>query len=340
MSTMTRSNAETSVTFSLAELAKIEEERVREEDVKRARSRERDAVERREAEARRRAAEEAQIAAEAEARTRRLREDAIEKARIEARERAAIDVARIEAEAKARLDADNAARAHELAILRTRTEGGRRRLTTALAAGLAITLFGSVAMGYQMTRHAAALEQDTVELREGQKALGQERDHARTTALAALDHRHAALLARPFAAEAKDARTTVEQARHAVDEKALDHDRLSAFGDALDVLEARIDTLGKLSALDKRRDDLAAWAAERRRPEAAADARAAGTKARLMGTSEAAGAYEAALDKLRDLLAKDAGGKGGAVIPHDKDVVKRVCKDGDPGCGLNGESVF
>src|SRR5689334_19239085 len=56
MSTMTRNNAETSVTFSLAELAKLEEERLREEDGRRARAREKEARERREAEARRRAA--------------------------------------------------------------------------------------------------------------------------------------------------------------------------------------------------------------------------------------------------------------------------------------------
>jgi membrane protein involved in colicin uptake len=127
MSMMTRDTSETSVAFSLAELAKLEQERVQQEDLQRARAREREAREQQEAAARRRSAEEARVAAAAEELSRARREEAEARARAEARVRVAGEVARIEAEAKARLDADNAERAHELAVLRTRTEGGRRR---------------------------------------------------------------------------------------------------------------------------------------------------------------------------------------------------------------------
>ena len=88
MSTMIRGTTETSVTFSLAELAKIEEERVREQDAQRARTRDLAARQQREAEAQRRATEAGRIAAEAEARARRERGEAEAKARLEAREQA------------------------------------------------------------------------------------------------------------------------------------------------------------------------------------------------------------------------------------------------------------
>jgi hypothetical protein len=79
--------SETSVTISLAELARIEEERVKGEEAARARDRAERARQVREGEAARRAEEAAKLAADEEARTRRAREAAIEKARLEARER-------------------------------------------------------------------------------------------------------------------------------------------------------------------------------------------------------------------------------------------------------------
>jgi hypothetical protein len=337
MSTMNRSISDTSVTFSLAELAKIEEDRVREEDVQRARRLEKEARDRREAEAARREAEEARMAAEAEARARRQREEIAEKIRHEAREQAATTVARIEAEAKARLEADNAARAHELAVLRVRAETGNRRLQRGLIAALCLVVSGGAAAAYGVTRHIAALERDAAGLREGQIALAHERDHAKATDLAALDRRHAALRAHPFAKGAADARATADAARNAIEAKSPDHDRVRAFGDALDGLEARLETLEKLASLDRRHADLATWAAERRRTELTAEARLAASRAKVTGDDASLRAYEGALDALRDTLAQSAGGSGRPLPPES---TGPTCLDPhDPLCGFNGRPL-
>jgi hypothetical protein len=341
MTMTTRDTSDNSVTFSLAELAKIEEERVRSEDIQRARARERDARERHEAEARRRAEEAAQVAAEAEARARARREEAEEKARAEARERAAVEVARIAAEAKTRLDADNAARAHELAVIRVQNEGGRRRMQHALVAVIGLVLLGGSAAAYGVKSHVASLEADADRLREGQSALSREREDAKAAALATLDRRYASLRARQIPREAEEARATAEAARSAVDAKALDHSRLRAFGDALDVLEARLSGLEKLASLDRRHADLTAWAAERRRSDLAEGARAAAARAKSGGADESSlKAYESALDRLRDSLARPAaaGVGAGALPPPDRSGPK--CTDPhDPLCGFDGKSL-
>jgi hypothetical protein len=348
MSTMTPNTSETSVTFSLAELAKLEEERVREEDGRRARARDQERHEQREAETRRRAAEAARLAAETEARAKRAREEAQERVRAEARERAAVDVARIEAEARVRLDADNAVRAHELAILRTRTEAGRSRVQVALAAALGLALCAGGAAAYGVSRHVAELEQVGEQLRAGQAALAQEREHAKTTELGALDRRHAALRARPAQRDADEARAAAEAARSVINPKSLDQDRLRAFGDALEALQARLDTLEKLAALDRRQADLGAWAAEQRRGEATGSARMAAARARAMCNEDGLRVYEGALDQLRVALATPS-----ATLTSRPATVAAArptkictpgdpgcCQPGDPGCGLNGEKLF
>ncbi len=338
MTTMPRTPTDTSVSISLAELARIEEQRVREEDLRRARARENEARERREVEAKRRAAEAESMAAEEAARARRLREEAEHKARVEARERVAADVARIEAEASARRAADNAVRAHELAVLRARAEGGSRRVQHVLAIVLGLTLCGGAAAGYGMTRQVAGLEQETERLRESQVALSREREQAKSNELAALDRRHAALQGRPALAGAEEARAAVEAARNAVDSRALDRDRLRAYGDALDALAMRLDTLERIAALDRRQADLGAWAADRRRSDEATAARVASLKAKAPGAGpDAVRAYERALDQLRDALAASGPARGSrpppAVRPWD-------CKDpADPICGLDGRTL-
>lgn len=339
MSTITPNAPETSVMFSLSELAKLEEERVQEENVQRSRAREREARELREQEARRRAAEAARVDAEEEARVQRRREEAAEKVRMEARAQAAADVARIEAEAKARLEEENARRAHELEVLRVRAQGGHRRLQHALAALLGLVLCGGSAAAYGVSRHVEGLEQDAAQLREGQQALARERESAKTTELAALERRYAALRARPLARGAEEARVTAEAARNAVDAKSPDHDRLRAFADALDVLQARIETLAGIAALDRRQADLAAWAAERRRTELTAAARSAAARAKATGDDAALRAYEGALDQLRDALAQSSTGPG-RPLQSQTVGVSQPCAPGDPGCGLNGEKVF
>src|SRR5207249_11481608 len=69
------------------------------------------------------------------------------------------------------------------------------------------------------------------------------------------------------------------------------------FGDALDALQARLDTLDRLALLDRRQTDLGTWAAERKRSEAMAAVRTAGVRARTLGTDDAIRAYEGALDR-------------------------------------------
>jgi colicin import membrane protein len=342
MSTTTRDNAETSVTFSLAELARIEEDRVREEDTRRARAREQDARERREAEARRRAAEEAQAAAEAEARAKRLRAEAEEKVRAEARERAAADVARIEAEARARLEAENAQRAHELALLRVRAESGGRRLVYALAAALGLVVCGGGAAAYATSQHVDAVARDAEHAREARDALAREREHAKATELSALDRRYAALRGRRSARDAEEARAAAEAARSAVDARTLDADRLRAFADALDALEARIETLDRLAALDQRRADLDAWAADHRRADTT-PVRLAATRARATGDDAALHAYEGALDQLRTALAQSPGSRPGTGPTQAGSApLGAPCdpKSGDPGCSIDGHRMF
>jgi hypothetical protein len=341
MSTMSREAAETSVSFSLAELAKLEEGRLREEAAARARARDAEARVAREREAEARALEAAAVAREAEARAAQARDEARERARAEARAQAAVDVARIEAEAKARLEADNAARAHELALLRARTEGRGRVLVRALAAALGLALAGGAAGAYTSARRVAALTDDAEQLRAGQRALSRERDAAKGTELAALDRRHGALRARAAGPALQEARATAEAARSALDPKTVDHDRLRSFGDALDALEARIGVVERVAALDRRRADLAAWAAERRRTDVAAAAKRAEERAKEAGANEGAvGAYERALDELRDALAHAAPAhrNGQRIEPKD---TRETCDPtkNDPLCGLDGRRL-
>lgn len=337
----TPSNSDNSITMSLAELARLEQERVREEETTRAKARDKAAREQKEAEARRLAAEAAQMQADAEARARRLREEAEQRARVEARERAAADVARIEAEAKARLEADNAQRAHELSMLRVKTEGGRRRLQIALAAVLGLTVCGGSAAAYSVTKHVAALEQSAEQLRDGQQALARERENAKKTELQALDRRLAALLARAAIPEAGDARATVEAARKAINPQTLDHDRLRAFGDALDALENRIESAEKVAQLDRRFEDLKVWAAERKRSEAGAAAQRAGVIAKATLTEDAIRAYERDLDQLRKTLAHaNVGGDRVATTTTTTTNAGGACLAGDPRCGLDGRPAF
>lgn len=345
MPTMTRDTSETSVTFSLAELARIEEERVREEEQRRARAREMDARERREAEARRRAEEEARIAAQEEARAKRQKEEAEEQARRRAREQAAIEVARIEAEARARLDAENAARAHELAVLRVNTESGGKRLKLALAAVIGLVAVAGPLAGYAANSRIAELSRENAELRDARSALATERDQAKTSELGALDRRFAALRARPLgedvARATEEARATAASARNAIDARSLDHSRLRAFGEALDALETKIETLQKLDALDRRMADLASWADQRKKGDAAAAARKAAARAKVMPDDGALAAYEAALDALRDGLAsgKDGAHGGGGAITQREPSGPKCTDPNDPLCGLNGRSL-
>jgi hypothetical protein len=330
---------ETSVTISLAELARIEEERVKQEEADRARDRAERARHVREAEAARRAEEAARLAADDEARARKAREEAIEKARLEAREQARVEIARIEAEAKARLAADNAVRAHELNELRVRRETGRRRREYVLSAALALfACVGGVAT-YTTTQRHDELARATAELRDREHALARERDDARGTELAALDRRHATLLGRASKRGAEAARRTADEARRAIAERAPGHERLRMFADALDALETRVEALEKLEALDGRRTDLLAWATATRRKDVAEALRRASDTAKAPNAgADAIADYEQALNRVRDRLQR----RGGPVLNRtvDDGPGPNRCDPNDPSCGFDGKPVF
>lgn len=330
---------DTSVTISLAELTRIEAERVSHEEAERARIRAERARQERELEAKRRAEQAAELARVEDERARRARVEAIEKARLEAREQAAAEVARIEAEAKARLDVENATRAHELAVLRVKKETGRRRREYVLGAALAlVTCLGAVA-GFVLQARFGELAAATDELRGRERALERERDDAGRTELTALDRRFAALSARTMARGADEARKVAEQVRRSIDESSPGHERLHAFADALDALASRIDALEKLDALGRRHSDLLEFARAMRRTQAieTAERAAAAAKAPHAG-AETLIAYERALDQLSAKLSeRTATARHGAVPATDH---APDCDPHDPGCGIDGKRVF
>jgi len=334
---MTTRHTSDSVTFSLAELSKIEHERVRDEEVQRARAREDRAREERQAETRRRAEEETRIAADADARVRRERDEAEERARVEARKQAAIEVARIDAEARTRLEADQAARAHELAVLEHRSSRRGHRLQLALALVVGLVAGGGSAGAYAVTR-AGSLETEARGLRDAQASLTREREQAFAADLGALDRRHAALRARSTAS-ADDARAAATAARNAIDERAPKADQLRAFGDALDVLDKRLDGLQQIAELDRRYADLAAWASKQQRSGIMGAAQAAAASAKAAGGDGALLAYEGELDSARATLAS-----GGSAVKHREAEVASpgpVCTlPGDPMCDLKGHSLL
>jgi colicin import membrane protein len=138
-----------SVMFSLQELARMEEERVRQSAEAVERERATLARERHEADERMRAEADAIARAEEEARReveRRAREEA---ARIEAIHRASIEGARVEAEARARAEEVERVRRHELELERVR----QARPSGARQAGVAAAFGALLAAGVAMAVH-------------------------------------------------------------------------------------------------------------------------------------------------------------------------------------------
>jgi hypothetical protein len=335
-----RSAVETSVSFSLEELSRLEHERVREEQLAQARLREARALEERAEQERRRAAEEQRIAAAAQARAGRQREEAEEKARSEARALAAMEVARIEAEAKARLEADNALRAHELVVLRARRERGGRTVQRVLAGALALAVCGGSASAYAVNRQLTALEQEAERLRERQASLVREREQLVGGELALLDRRFAALRGRAGAG-ATDETRAAEVVRNQLDAAAVDRGRLRAFADALDMLAVRLDLDERVAHLDRRHADLAAWAAKQRRGEVMTPVSGAAMRARAAAADEAAlRAYDSALSRARAALANESAPgprtEGGKVVGAQA----RCTNPHDPLCGLDGQPLL
>jgi colicin import membrane protein len=174
-----------SVMFSLQELARMEEERVRLGAEAAERERAAHDRERVEAEERSRAEQEATARAEAEARReveRRAREEA---ARIEAIHRASLEGARVEAEARARAEERERERRHEVELERARAagRGGARGAAVAavfgavVAAGVALAVHYGVVAPKERGRAAEA----SAEIASRDVAIGDVRSHAEAT---------------------------------------------------------------------------------------------------------------------------------------------------------------
>jgi hypothetical protein len=331
---------ETSVMFSLAELAIIEEERVEEETQQRAVMLAERANAERETLARRQEQEQARIESERDAEAQRTFAGAAAKARSEARQQSAVEVARIKAESSARLEADNAMRAHELAVLRLNNDSGRARLRRALAAVIGVVLLSGSAAAYGVNGHIGGLQQDSQRIREDRFALVQAHDKNMAAELMALDRRYDALQTRSGLTKAESARKEAAGARSAVDVGPVDQAKLRAFGESLDALDARLDLIERLAAHDRRLDDLNRWANSTRKSELVGAARKAGIKAhQTQGDDVAVAAYGSALDELaKKLVAKKRA--GGTVSPRPQDPTGNNCTNPhDPLCGLNGQQI-
>jgi len=336
--------ADTSVMVSLAELALIEQQRIREDERDRAREIERRARERRLEAERRRQAEEARMAAETEARLRREREEAEQRKRTEMQERIAAEVAIIEANAKAKLAEDDASRQFELHAIQARAERSGRRMQRVLAAALGLVLCGSSALVYGTSRQAADLEQETARLRDEGRILAQAREDATKSELAALDRRHLALGARSTSTDMAGVRASAAVARKAVETARFDQSKLESLREALDAWQMRIDQLDRIAQLDRRQADLAAWASRERSSDLATTTQRAAERAHAPRADEATiRSYEKALDELRAALA--LGGPAGRSLgtgSSSAGTARHVCTvdSGDPMCDINGRPLL
>ncbi len=350
-----------SVIYSLAEVARMERERQEEEELLQAKAREERDQQLRVAEAERRRAEEARRAAEEVERHKRERETAETRAVAEARARAVIEAARIEAEGRARLAAEAADREFKLDALRVRSETGARWLKRALLLLLSAVSVGGGVAAYTVMTERNARNAELVRLRGDVSALSQELTRVKSDELGALTRRSAALHNRPAARDASAAMTSADDARKAIDEKNIDASRLSSFRSALDQLDERLDTLERSTTLDRRFDNLSTWTAQKPGNDFV-HLQTVATRAKDTRGNDAAAlaTYERTLDKWRDALGRSttnasvssaqagtqaalrgAGSRGsGSSSPSaSRTSPGPACRDGDPLCDLRGRSL-
>jgi hypothetical protein len=238
-----RDDRETSVTFSLTELMQMEVERLHDEELARARERESRAREERRIAATRREQEEAAVGARDRERSARLREEAAEVARHAAEQQAVVEVARIEAEGKARLAADEAIRAHELALLRARRDSAAGRWRTAFAGATAGALCAMGALLWNGHRDAQAAEAELARERGARQMADEARTAAARDEAAALERREARVRARAAAVAAEALGAATETARHAAGADPANAARMAAYRDALDTWQGRVEAL-------------------------------------------------------------------------------------------------
>jgi hypothetical protein len=256
--TMSTTANETSVMTSLAELARIERERVREESAQRAHTRREAARVEADRAAERLRIEEASIAAERLARAEDERKNVEARIRAEARERAAADVARIEAAAKVQLDVDNAVRAHELAVIRVRAHENHGRLVWVLAALLAVALCSGAALAFETSRRVTELTREADRLRDRERVLTEDVARAKlagvdalaaqarlatTRRIAAIDRRHTDLTAWATQQRRSDVESTLAAAKAEVTARGGDEGALDTYEQALDRLRNQLATI-------------------------------------------------------------------------------------------------
>lgn len=338
---------ESSVSIALAELARMEQERVREEELERVRAEEKRAEEAQQAILLQRIAIEERLSREHSDRVRSEREEAEARARRDARERAAAEVARIEAAAKAKLDADNAVRAHELAILQARRvqHAGLpiRVLTAALGGLLGVAVCGWCWSARKVEESRLEAEKVHQSLQEFARAV----EEARTTELLDLDRRLASLRQRPFANAGEPPFAAAELARGeiAVGAERIEANGLHRFAHAIADCEVRLRHLENLAALDQRQVDLTTWAGQRRADTTFV--RAAAALAKSKPDDEASThEYERAMDRLRETLAAPSAvslknGPSSPPSPSTRSVGASCGPEhrGDPLCGLNNRPL-
>ncbi|HTM44523.1 MAG TPA: hypothetical protein VL137_06185 [Polyangiaceae bacterium] len=173
---MTQASGESSVLFSLAELNRIEQERVAAEAIHAQVARERCEREQREAEISRKQLEQARLASERQAEVDRVRREEQANARETARKSAVLETARIEAEAKIRFAAEERAREHELALLRIRLETTSHRLSQSLAIALGLVICLAAVVGLVQRGQRIDLEGEAARSHLQLSAISAERD--------------------------------------------------------------------------------------------------------------------------------------------------------------------
>jgi colicin import membrane protein len=339
-------HAEWSVLFSLSELAAIEESRVREETAHRASMQREQEAARQAAIDAEHAAERARIAAEQSRRAEEARADEEERVKRSAREQAELEVARIEAEARARLREEDAARAHELEVLRLRNDARCSRLRFALAGSLCAVAIGGATAGWAVQRHVAAIAQESQRVRDDSWALQKTHDETMAAELASLDARHASLAAN-VEDKATKALLRAEAARSAIETGRLDSGRLRSFRAALDELDGVAKRERQLATLDRRLNDLRRWAETAKSSAPIEAARKAAAKARDGGPEDVE-RYQRELDGLASALGSGTAAPvvaaAATAIATTKDTTEtaapRRCKrQGDPLCGFDGNAL-
>jgi len=156
---MSEEHKESSVLFSLQELMKLEQDRIKQEEDDKKRRQDNEVRAREDAERKAREEEQARLHAEEERRRLEEQRKREEAARLEALRQAEIERARVAAEEQARLDAMKAAQAHELEVAKLKQDKHKKNLTIGIGLVLAVLLIGGGTGGFIWYRSAKAQEE-------------------------------------------------------------------------------------------------------------------------------------------------------------------------------------